>query len=239
MKKTIYSLMILTAVLTSCSSEPITVTEGESFVFDGIDITANITAASVMSNDEKKTTIIAPEGKIYVKLNAEAAEDAYFMTLKNGDEDVEVVDYLTAMNFVDRSDDMMDPNKSDLYLLDLNNTGYTVEFKSYVDDIATLSVGQLVDEGSIKINSSMLEFVASFKDGARLSEIVTNYIPEGASVYDYITEKGMDVPADPMVSNLEINYIADENTYECSDDFGVDHMTVTWSNDGIEKVVFD
>ncbi|MFT5820458.1 MAG: hypothetical protein ACI8ZM_001700 [Crocinitomix sp.] len=239
MKKTIYSLMILTAVLASCSSEPITVTEGESFEFDGVNITADIAAATIMSNDEEKTTIIAPEGKIYVKLNATADEDAYFMTLKDGDADVEEVDYLVAMDFVDESDDFMDSNKSDLYLLDLNNTGYTVEFKSYVDDIATLSVGQLVDEGAIKVNPSMLEFVASFKESSRLSEIVTNYIPQGASVYDYITEKGMDVPVDPMITNLVINYIVDENTYECSDDFGVDHLTVTWANDGIEKVVFD
>ncbi|MFT5822256.1 MAG: hypothetical protein ACI8ZM_003512 [Crocinitomix sp.] len=239
MKKTIYSLMLLTAVLASCSSEPMTITEGESFVFDGIDITVDITGAAIMSNDEKKTTIIAPEGKIYVKLNATAKDDAYFMSLKNGDVEVEEVDYFVAMNFVDRSDDIMDPNKSNLYLLDLNNTDYKVELKSYVDDLATLSIGQLVDESSIEINPSMLEFVASFKDGAKLSEIVANYIPEGASTYDYITEKGMDVPVDPTVSNLQINYIVDNNTYECSDDFGVDHMTVTWSNSGIEKVVFD
>ncbi len=239
MKKTIYSLMMLTAVLSSCSSEPITVTEGESFAFDGQNITVNITSASIMNNDEKKMTIIAPEGKIYVRLDAEADDDSYFMSLKNGDAEVEEVDYLVAMNFVKKSDDIMDPNKSDLYLLDLNNADYTVEFKSYVDDLATLSVGELKDEATVAINPSMQEFLDSFKNAARLSEVVAKFIPEGASAYDYISEKGMDISADPMVTNLEIDYIANENTYECSDEFLIDNMTVTWSGSNIEKVVFE
>lgn len=231
--------MMLTAILSSCSSEPITVTEGESFTFDGQDITVNITSASIMNNDEKKMTIIAPEGKIYVRIDAEASDDSYFMSLKNGDAEVEEVDYLLAMNFVKKSDDILDPNKSDLYLLDLNNADYKVEFKSYSDELATLSVGELKDEGTVSINPLMQEFLDSFKDAARLSEVVAKFIPEGASAYDYISEKGMDISTDPMVTNLEIDYIANENTYECSDEFLIDNMTVTWSGSNIEKVVFE
>lgn len=239
MKKIVYSLSLFAGLLASCSSEPITITEGESFEFDGQNITVNLTAASVWSNADEKTTIIAPEGKLYLKVDAKAEEDSYFLSLKDGESDIEEVDYLIARDYVDRSDDIMDPNTSDLYLVDASNAGYTIEIKSYSDELATLSVGELTDESAVELNPSMLEFVALFKDGARLSEAVLQFLPEGASFYDYATEVGSDVPLDPIVSGVEIDYVVDNNTYECSSEFGVDDMTVQWSGDKIEKVIFE
>jgi len=239
MKKTIYSLIAAAGVLASCSSEPITANKGESFVFNDQNITIDFSSASILSNDDEKTTLIAPEGKVYLKLDIKAEEDNYFLSLKDGETEVEEVDYLWAKPFLEKSDDMFDPNKQKLYLVDMSNTNYKVEVKSFGDDLATLAVGQLNDEKTIELNASMLSFVNAFANGARLSEVMLKYLPEGAVIYDYLTETGMDVSADPIVKALEIEYVVDNNTYECSSEFGVEKMKVTWSGNMINKVVFE
>lgn len=239
MKKTIYSLIAFAAVLSSCSSEPTTIKEGESFAFSGQNITVNITSASVLSNDDLRSTIIAPTGKLYLKVDVKAEEDSYFLTVKDGEQEVEEVDYLIAKNFLDKSDDMMDPNKHKLYLVDASNANYSIEIKSYGDDLATLSVGQLQDNSTVSMNSTMTDFVGSFKEGARLSEVVQKFVPEGTVAYDYLSETGMEMTSDPIVKGLEIRYVIDQDTYECSSEFGIDEMTVTWSGNNIKSVVFE
>lgn len=231
--------MAVAAFLSSCSSEPVTIKEGEGFDFEGQNITVNLSAFSILSNDEEETSLIAPDGKIYLMVDTKASEDNYFMFLKDGETEIEAVDYTVAKYFLESGTDMLDPNKHELYLVDKSNTNYTVEIKSYGGDIATLAVGQLSDETTLTLHASMQEFVNSFNDGARISEVVQNFVPQDTTATDFIVETGMEITSDPIVKGLEISYIIDANTYECTSEFGIDKMTVTWSGDFIKSVVFE
>lgn len=240
MKKTIYGLIAIALSLNSCTSEPVIIKQGETFAFDEQNLTVNLTCSSVMNNHDELSTIIAPEGKAYLKVDVKAENDTYFLSVKDGESEVTEVDYLIAKNFVDKIDVInMDPNKSKLYLVDISNANYKVHLKTYGDEIATLDVGQLEDKGADMINPAMLDFLIGFEDGTNLSTIVKQFIPMGADVYEYIFETGMDVPSDPIVKGLKISYASDKNTYKCTSEFGVDQLTVIWSGDAIEKVVFD
>lgn len=226
-------------LLASCSAEPpAVIKKGSEFTFDEQKMTVDFKASSVLVNEEEQQTLVAPEGKVYLLVDVKAQNSSYFASLKEGDKEIEKVDFLISKAFVRDLDIATSPDKSDLYLVDLANTKYAVEIKSYGDAVATLNVGKLKDEATVKVNERMKAFMKEFTEGQRLLEAAKKYVKSGVNPYDIATENnGQPAFTDPATKGLQIRHITKEGTFICSTEFGYDSVEISWDGENISKIV--
>ena len=231
------SILALGFLVGSCSSEPpVTIKKGQKSDFDGQEITVDFKASTVLVNEEDQQTLVAPEGKIYLLVDVKAVNGDYFASLKDGDKEVEKVDFLVSGPFVRDLDITSSPDKSDLYLVDANGK-YTIEIKSYGDAVATLDLGTLKDEATVKINDRMKAFMNEFKDGSGILKATKNYVKDGVNPYDIVTENGQPILGDPATAGLSITNIKADGTYVCSAEQWYETIEVTWDGDYISKII--
>lgn len=237
MRLIILSIAVVGFLLTSCSSEPpVTIKKGTEFTFDGQKMTVDFKASTVLVNEEEQQTLVAPEGKIYVVVDVKAENSLYFAMLKEGEKEIEAVDFLVSGPFVRDLDISTSPDKSDLYLVDLANTNYAINIKSYGSELAALNLGKLKDEATVKVNERMKAFLKEFTEGGRILEAAKKYVASGVNPMDIATENGEMMFGDPVTKGLQIKHITADGTYICSTEFGFDSVEVTWDGDNISKI---
>jgi hypothetical protein len=237
MKLFILPVVLAGLFLGSCSeTPPVSIKKGTEVTFDEQKMTVDFKASSVLVSEKEQQTLVAPEGKIYVVVDVKAENGDYFLSVKEGDKEVEEVDFLVAGPFVRDLDLTTSPDKSNLYLLDVNGK-YTIEVKSYADAIATLDMGTLKDEATVKVSDRMKAFLNEFTEGGHILEIAKKYVKEGVNPYDIATESnGEPMFLDP-ITQLEISNIKADGTYVCSADMWYDAVEITWDGDNISKIV--
>lgn len=224
-------------LLGSCTSEPpVTIKKGTETKFDDQKITVDFKASSVLVNEEEQQTLIAPEGKIYIVVDVKAENSNYFLSLKEGDKEIEQVDFLEAGPFVRDLDISTSPDKSNLYLVDADGK-YTIEIKSFGDASATLDVGVLKDEATVKVSDRMSAFLNEFTEGGRILEAAAKYVKSGVNPYDITTEDGQPMMGDPATQGLKITNIQADGTYVCSAELWYESVEVSWDGDYISKIV--
>lgn len=237
MKLFILPITALVLLLGSCSTEPpVTIKKGTEFTFDEQKLTVDFKASTVLINEEEQQTLVAPEGKIYVVVDVKGENSNYFCSLKEGDKEIEAVDFLVSGPFVRDLDIATTPDKSNLYLVDANGK-YTVEIKSYGDAVATLDLGTLKDEATVKVSERMKAFLNEFTEGGRILEAAKNYVKSGVNPYDITTENGAPMIGDPATQGLQITNIKADGTYVCSAALWYETVEVTWDGDNISKIV--
>lgn len=236
MKLFILPVAVAGLLLGSCTeTPPVSIKKGTEVTFDEQKMTVDFKASSVLVNEEEQQTLIAPEGKIYVVVDVKAENGDYFLSVKEGDKEVEEVDFLVAGPFVRDLDLTTSPDKSNLYLLNVNGK-YTIEVKSYTDAIATLDMGTLKDEATVKVSDRMKAFLNEFKDGSGVLKATKNYVKDGVNPYDIVTENGESILGDPATAGLQITNIKADGTYVCSSEQWYDTIEVTWDGDYISKI---
>ena len=232
------SIALVGLLLGSCSTEPpVTIKQGEEFAFDEQKMTVDFKASSVLVSEKDQQTLIAPEGKIYLLVDVKGQNSNYFLSVKEGDKEIEQVDFLVSGSFVRELDIATTPDKSELFLVDAKGK-YTIEIKSYGDAIATLDVSALKDEATVKVSDRMKAFVNEFTDGGRILETAKKYVKAGVDPYNIATENGEPMIGDPATSGLKITNIKADGTYVCSAEMWYDSIEVTWDADHISKLVF-
>lgn len=220
--------------LGSCSSEPpVKIKKGEEFTFDEQKLTVDFKASTVLVNEKDQQVLVAPEGKIYLIVDVKGENSMYFASLKEGDKEIEKVDFLVAGPFV-RELAIETPDKSDLYLVDAKGK-YTIEIKSFGDATASLDV-TLKDEATVKISDRMKAFMNEFIDGSGILKATKNYVKEGVDPYDIVTEDGESILGDPATAGLTITNIKADGTYVCSTEQWYETVEVTWDGDNISKI---
>lgn len=231
------SIALMGLLLGSCSTEPpVTIKKGEEFAFDEQKMTVDFKASSVLVSEKDQQTLIAPEGKIYLLVDVKGQNSNYFLSVKEGDKEIEQVDFLVSGSFVRELDIATTPDKSELFLVDAKGK-YTIEIKSYGDAIATLDVSALKDEAKVKVSDRMKAFVKEFADGGRIQETAKKYVKAGVDPFDITTEDGEQMFGDPVTSNLQITHIKADGTYVCSAEMWFDSIEVSWDGDNISKIV--
>lgn len=236
MKLFILPVAVVGLFLGSCTeTPPVSIKKGTEVTFDEQKMTVDFKASSVLVNEEEQQTLIAPEGKIYVVVDVKAENGDYFLSVKEEDKEVEEVDFLVAGPFVRDLDLTTSPDKSKLYLLDVNGK-YTIEVKSYADATATLDMGTLKDEATVKVSDRMKAFMNEFKDGSGVLKATKNYVKDGVNPYDIVTENGESILGDPATAGLRITNIKADGTYVCSSEQWYDTIEVTWDGDHISKI---
>ena len=237
MKLFILPIAAIGLFLGSCSTEPpATIKKGTEFTFDEQKLTVDFKASTVLINEEEQQTLVAPEGKIYIIVDVKGENSNYFCSLKEGDKEIEAVDFLVSGPFVRDLDIATTPDKSDLYLVDAKGK-YTVEIKSYGDAIATLDLGTLKDEATVKVSDRMKAFMNEFTNGSGILKAAKNYVKEGVNPYDITTENGEAILGDPATAGLAITNIKADGTYVCSAEQWYNTIEVTWDGDNISKIV--
>ena len=241
MKLFILSIAAAGLLLGSCSSpEPVSMKKGAEFTFGDQKMTVDFKANSVLVNAEEEQALIAPEGKMYVLVDVTAKEDNYFLIVKDGEKELEAVDFLISKPFTTKQE-LTSPNKSELYLVDAKSD-LTIEIKGFGDDLASLKTGTLKDESTIKVNPKMTAFVNEFTEGGRIVEAAKKYVKAGVNAADITTENGEPMFGDPITKGLTISNIsADGNTYTCKvTGFGMfEKVQVTWEGDYISKITIE
>lgn len=239
MRLIILSLAVVGLLLGSCSAEPpVTIKKGEEFAFDEQKLTVDYKASSVLVNEEEQQTLIAPEGKIYLLVDVKGQNSMYFLSVKEGDKEIEPVDFLVSGSFVRKLDISTTPDKSELYLVDAKGN-YTIEIKSYGDAIATLAVSALKDEATVKVSDRMKAYINEFTEGGRILEAAKKYVKSGVDPSDITTENGEAMFGDPVTMGIQITQIKADGTYVCTpqNESWFDSMEVTWEGDNISKIV--
>ncbi|TSJ46269.1 hypothetical protein [Fluviicola chungangensis] len=237
MRLILVSIAAVGLLLGSCTSEPpVSIKKGTETKFDDQKITVDFKASSVLVNEEEQQTLIAPEGKIYIVVDVKAENSNYFLSLKEGDKEIEQVDFLVAGPFVRDLDIATSPDKSNLYLVDADGK-YTIEINSFGDASATLNVGVLKDEATVKVSDRMNAFLNEFAEGGRILEAAKNYVKSGVNPYDITTENGEPMFGDPATKGLQITNIKADGTYVCSAELWYESVEVSWDGDNISKIV--
>jgi hypothetical protein len=149
---------------------------------------------------------------------------------------VEEVDFLLAKPFVRDLDILSSPDKSTLYLVDIANTHYAITIKSYGDEVASLDLGALKDEATVKVSDRMKAYLKEFAEGGRILEAAKKYVKSGVNPLDIATENGETLFGDPVVKNLKIKHIKPDGTYVCSAELGFEEVEITWDGDAISKI---
>lgn len=236
--KTVLSLMLGGALLAmaSCSSpEPVTIEKGKAFTFDEQEMQVNYMAYSVLTNDDEKVSLVAPEGKMYLLVETQANDGSYFLNVKEGENKLEALDYLDAKPFVGDVE-IGGPNKKELYLVDAKGS-YSIEIKSYSDAIASLTATGLKDESSVTIPENMRKFLADCEKGGHVQQLVGTYVEPGTDPASVISEKDQDFTTDPVMNGLKITYV-NGSTFYCSSQGIVSSAEITWDGDHITSFVF-
>lgn len=237
MRLIILSVAAVGLLLGSCSAEPpVTIKKGTEFTFDEQKMTVDFKASTVLVNEKEQQTLIAPEGQIYVVVDVKGENSNYFLSVKEGDKEIKEVDFLVAGPFVRDLDIATSPDKSNLYLVDANGK-YTIEIKSYGDATATLDMGALKDEATVKVSDRMKAFLGEFSEGGRILEAAKNYVKDGVDPYNITTENGQPMFGDPATKGLAITNIKADGTYVCSAELWYKSVEVTWDGDYISKIV--
>lgn len=229
-------------MLTGCSSEAATGELGSPVELGTKSITVTASSSSIFSKDDEGSmkSLIAPEGKLYLKVRFEHNDDSYFRSVLNGEQELEEVDYLIASDFLDK-----DPNigssafKESLFLIDANTSALTVRLKSYSDKVVNIEVTDFSDNADRSVSEIMKQFVAEFKTGVNLLDPVKNYTSQ--DVFDIAFEKGNEVPLSPLTANMKITYVSkDGNYYKCTGELlGSPYpIEIWWENDEISKIWF-
>jgi hypothetical protein len=241
MKLSILSIAVVGLLLGSCSSAPTesaTIKKGEEFTFDEQKMTVDFKASTVLVNEKEQLTLVAPEGKIYVLVDVTAKNSSYFAMLMDGDKELEAVDFLVAQSFVRDLDITKSPDKSELFLVDIANVNLTINIKSYGDDMASLKVGALKDESTIKVTANMRAFANDFNEGGRVLEAAKKYVKDGVNPADITTENGEPMIGDPINQGLTISNISADGTVIYSIETGLfETVEVTWDGDYISKIM--
>lgn len=236
MKLFILPVVLAGLFLGSCSeTPPVSIKKGTEVTFDEQKMTVDFKASSVLVSEKEQQTLVAPEGKIYVVVDVKAENGDYFLSVKEGDKEVEEVDFLVAGPFVRDLDLTTSPDKSNLYLLDVNGK-YTIEVKSYADATATLDMGTLKDEATVKVSDRMKAFLNEFTEGGRILEAAKKYVKEGVDPYNITTENGEPMFGDPATQGLSISNIKADGTYVCSAELWYETVEVTWDGDNISRI---
>lgn len=241
MKLSILSLAFIGLFLGSCSSpEPVKAELGKEFTFDDQKMTVTLKASTVLINEEEQTTLVAPEGKIYVVVDVTGKNSSYFASLKDGETELEEVDFLIAKSFVRDLDLTTSPDKSMLFLVDAANANYTVFIKSYGDASASIKVGALKDESSMKVSENVKAFANDFAQGGRILEAAKKYVKEGVNPADITSENGDPMIGDPITQGLTISNILADGTVVYDIQTGLfEKVNVTWEGDNIIKITVE
>lgn len=238
MRLIILSLAVVGLLLGSCSAEPpVTIKKGEEFAFDDQKITVDYKASTVLVSEKDQQILIAPEGKIYLLVDVKGQNSNYFLSVKEGDKEIEQVDFLVSGSFVRDLDIATTPDKSELYLVDAKGK-YTIEIKSFGDAVATLDVASLNDEATVKISDRMKAFVNEFNEGGRILEAAKKYVKSGVDPNDITTENGEAMFGDPVTMGIQITQIKADGTYVCApqNESWFESFEVTWDGDNISKI---
>ena len=240
MKLSILAFAVVGLLLQSCGSSSesaITVKKGEEFSLEEQKMTVDFKASTILVSEKDQQTLVAPEGKIYLLVDVKGKSSDYFLSVKDGDKEVEAVDFLISQPFVRELDLATTPDKSDLYLVDISNANLTVEVKSFGGTIATLKVGTLKDETTIKINPKMKSFLNEFTEGGRILEAAKKYVKPGVNPYDITTENGEPMFGDPITKGLSFSNITADGIYVCTAEIWYESVEVSWDGDYISKIV--
>ncbi|MNU65898.1 hypothetical protein D3C71_552010 [compost metagenome] len=229
-------LSIATALfLGSCSSEPpVAIKKGAEFTFDDQKMTVDFKASTVLVNEKDQQVLVAPEGKIYLIVDVKGENSMYFASLKEGDKEIEQVDFLVAGPYVRDLDIATTPDKSELFLVDAKGK-YTIEIKSFGDATASLNV-TLKDEATVKVSDRMKAFVKEFENGSGILAASKNYVKSGVNPFDIVTDNGGMMLGDPATHGLKIVKIKADGTYVCSAEVWYETIEVTWDGDNISKI---
>lgn len=241
MKLSFLSLAFIGLFLGSCSSpEPVNGELGKEFAFDDQKLTVQVKASTVLVNEEAQTTLVAPEGMIYLLVDIMGKTPTYFASLKDGDKELEEVDYLVAKDFVRKLDLTTSPDQSMLFLVDASNANYIVDIKGYGDATASVKVGALKDESTIKMTPNMSAFAAEFAEGGRVLEAAKKYVAEGVDPASITSENGEPMIGDPITQGLSVTGITADGIVTYDVETGLfEKVIVTWANDKITKITVE
>lgn len=231
-------LIILSVVaglfLGSCSSTPpVKIKKGAEFAFDDQKMTVDFKASTVLVSEKDQQVLVAPEGKIYLIVDVKGKNSFYFASLKEGDKDIEKVDFLISGPFV-RDLPIETADRSDLYLVDVKGK-YTIEIKSFGDETASLEVS-LKDEATVKISDPMKAFIKEFEEGSGILAATKKFVKDGVNPFDIVTDNGGMMLGDPATHGLKITNIKADGTYVCSAETWYETIEVTWDGDNISKI---
>lgn len=220
--------------LGSCSSTPpVKIKKGEEFTFDDQKMTVDFKASTVLVSEEDQQVLVAPEGKIYLVVDVKGQNSMYFASLKEGDKEIEKVDFLIAGPFI-RTLGIESADKSDLYLVDAKGK-YTIEIKSFGDATASVDIS-LKDEATVKISDRMKAFMKEFEEGSGILAASKNYVKSGVNPFDIVTDNGGMMLGDPATHGLKIVKIKADGTYVCSAETWYETIEVTWDGDNISNI---
>ena len=240
MKLSLLSLAFIGLFLGSCSSsssESATADLGKEFTFDDQKMTVEVKASTVLVNEKEETTLVAPEGKIYLIVDVKAKNSSYFASLKDGETELEEVDFLIAGPFVRDLDIATTPDKSMLFLVDASNANLTVNIKSFGDASTDIKVGKLKDEATVKVIDNMKAFLKDIESTGRVLEAAKKYVKDGVNPMDIATENGEPMFGDPVTQGVTIRNIVEGNTYICNVETGIfETIAVTWEGDKIVQI---
>ncbi len=243
MKLSILSLAFIGLFLGSCSSSSsssATADLGKEFTFDEQKMTVDVKASTVLVNEKEQTTLVAPEGKIYLIVDVKGQNSSYFASLKDGETELEEVDFLIAGPFVRDLDLATTPDKSMLFLVDIKNANYSVYIKSYGDESVSIKVGALKDESTVKVTEKMKAFANEFAAGGRILEAAAKYVKEGVNAADITSENGAPMMGDPITQGLTISNILADGTVVYDIETGLfEKVNVTWEGDNIIKITVE
>ncbi len=223
--------------LGSCSTSsepPVKIKKGEEFTFDGQKMTVDFKASTVVVSEEDQQVLVAPEGKIYLLVDVKGQNSMYFASLKEGDKEIEKVDYLESGAFV-RKLPIETPDKSDLYLVDANGK-YSIEIKAFGDGVSASLNVTLKDEATVKVSDRMKAFLKEFENGSGILAASKNYVKSGVNPFDIVTDNGGMMLGDPATHGLKITNIKADGTYVCSAEVWYETIEVTWDGDNISKI---
>lgn len=232
----ILSLTLMILVASCGSGKPKEVALGKEFEIGGKKLKIEkIVASTILSNDEKKVSVIAPEGKKYVYFKLSNPEDkmVFIKAKSNGTEVKTVTDGNITLNFKHESGKGI----QDAYFL--VNEGQDIDFEittpsSQVYNVAKTDIKVKNDR---EILPEMKELLGKYKNPINLLKPLDPYV-EG-KVIEMAKEKGKDVPTSPMTKNMKIEYIFPDGTkYMTSSETFKVESEITWKGGKISDFEF-
>jgi len=224
------------ATLISCGSKaPVEGKLDSTMKIGEMDVIVKAYTSSILSNDKKQTSIVAPEGKTYMVVSVESTNDNYFPKVTENGKEIEKVDYSYTMDFIEKTDKI----KTNVYLIDESNkTELKFEIKDYGNNKGSIKLEGLADKTDRTANEKMLAFVNEYKSPINLLDGIKKYT--GKDVYDIVKERGEEVPTSPMTKNLKIEYVSkDGSYYKCRGESLSSILLETWwENNEITKAIF-
>ncbi len=198
--------LFLATLLVSCggSSESVMIEVGKEFEVKGKKLKIEkIKATTILSNDEQKVSILAPEGKQYVYFELSNPDDVMvFIKAESDGEKIEVVDDMRLA--LDFSHEVGTGFQDAYFLVD---EGQDIEFSITTPSSDTYKVAKtdLKIENDREILPEMKELLTKYSEPTNLLKPLELYV-EGKPIR-LAKEKGELVPTSPLTKDMIIDYV--------------------------------